>query len=170
MTVNHVPTGANNRSRCPRVLVYVCGERFRVQRPERQSSQLAVGREDHFLAHGRTLTDNGVTVTAGQFVSASDISSGLLKFSPAAGAVRYRPMQASRSRSRTTAARPMVASNLDPSPKTITFNVVQGRSITPQPAPTTRLTMLEGAQLCVRRPPTLALAIRTTTRPIRCWR
>ena len=32
------------------------------------------------------LTDNGVAVTAGQLVSASDISSGLLKFSPAAGA------------------------------------------------------------------------------------
>ncbi|MBS0473503.1 MAG: tandem-95 repeat protein [Proteobacteria bacterium] len=35
--------------------------------------------------HG-TLTDNGVAVTAGQFVSASDIASGLLVFTPAANA------------------------------------------------------------------------------------
>ena len=33
-----------------------------------------------------TLTDNGVAVTAGQFVSVADIAAGLLKFTPAANA------------------------------------------------------------------------------------
>src|SRR5204863_163223 len=38
------------------------------------------------LPSAGTLTDNGVAVTAGQFVSAADIAAGLLKFSPAANA------------------------------------------------------------------------------------
>jgi hypothetical protein len=33
-----------------------------------------------------TLTDNGIAVTAGQFVSAADLTAGLLRFTPAAGA------------------------------------------------------------------------------------
>src|SRR5262249_42273994 len=38
------------------------------------------------LPSAGTLTDNGVAITAGQFVSLSDINSGLLKFTPAANA------------------------------------------------------------------------------------
>ncbi len=55
------------------------------------------------------LTNNGVAVTAGQFVSVADITAGLLKFTPAANA-NGTPTPASPSRSRTTAARPTAAS------------------------------------------------------------
>ncbi len=56
-----------------------------------------------------TLTDNGVAVVAGQFVSVADIASGKLVFAPAANA-NGPAMRPSPSRCRTMAARPMAAS------------------------------------------------------------
>ncbi len=61
------------------------------------------------------LTDNGVAVTAGQFVTASDISGGKLVFTPAANAKMVPNMPASRSRSKTTRTA-NGGVNLDPPP------------------------------------------------------
>ena len=57
-----------------------------------------------------TLTDNGVAVTAGQFVSAADIAAGLLKFTPGRRCQRRSATPASPSKCRTMAARPTAAS------------------------------------------------------------
>ena len=57
-----------------------------------------------------TLADNGVAVTAGQFVAVADITAGKLKFTPAANANGDCPTPASPSKSRTTVARPTAAS------------------------------------------------------------
>ena len=56
-----------------------------------------------------TLTDNGMAVTAGQFIPVADIMAGLLEFTPAPTPTA-RPTRPSRSRCRTTAARPTAAS------------------------------------------------------------
>ena len=69
-----------------------------------------------------TLTDNGVAVVGGQFVSVTDISSGKLKFTPAANA-NGRGTRASPSRCKTTGVRPAAGWTLTPTPNTITINV-----------------------------------------------
>ena len=73
-----------------------------------------------------TLTDNGVAVTAGQFIPVADITGGMLKFTPAANA-NGAPTRASPSKSRTTVARPTAVSNLDASANTMTINVTVGQ-------------------------------------------
>ena len=87
-----------------------------------------------------TLTDNGVAVTAGQFICRGRYHAGRLKFTPAANA-NGTPTPASPSRSRTTAARPTAASISIQSPKTITVNVT---SVNDAPAGTDKtVTTLE---------------------------
>ena len=69
-----------------------------------------------------TLTDNGVAVTAGQFVTVADINSGLLKFAPAANANgnSYANFAFQVQDNGGTAGGGV---DLDQSPNTITFNV-----------------------------------------------
>ena len=69
-----------------------------------------------------TLTDNGVAVSAGQFVSAADIAAGWLKFSPAADAngLSYASFTFQVQDDGGTANGGV---DLDPSPNTITINV-----------------------------------------------
>src|SRR5207253_1864313 len=69
-----------------------------------------------------TLTDNGVAVTAGQFVTATDISSGLLVFTPATNAngAAYASFTFQVQDDGGTANGGV---DLDQSPKTLTINV-----------------------------------------------
>jgi hypothetical protein len=69
-----------------------------------------------------TLKLNGVAVTAGQFVSATDVAANKLKFTPALNA-RVRATRASRSRCRMTVERRTAGWNLDPTSRTITVDV-----------------------------------------------
>ena len=69
-----------------------------------------------------SLTDNGVAVGAGQFVSVADITGGLLKFTPAANAngTAYATFTF---QVRDNGGTANGGVDLDPSPKTITINV-----------------------------------------------
>lgn len=70
-----------------------------------------------------TLTDNGVAVTAGQLVSASDITNGLLSFKPAANATGspYTTFTFQVEDSGSTMAGGAI---LDPTPKTMTIDAI----------------------------------------------
>ena len=112
------------------------------------------------------LTDNGVTVTAGQFVSVSDISSGLLKFSPAAGAYGS-PYASFTFQVEDNGGTANGGVNLDPSPKTITFNVSEINH-----APTggnNTISMLEGASYGFATTD-FGFSDPNDNPPIRCWR
>jgi len=102
--------------------VYVHGCRFRLQRPQRRSRQHALGVKISALPTAGTLTDNGVAVTAGQFVTLADIAAGLLKFTPAATPMARRT-PASRFQVQDNGGTVNGGVDLDQSPNTITVNV-----------------------------------------------
>ncbi len=70
-----------------------------------------------------SLTDNGVAVTAGQFVSVSDINAGLLVFTPAANAVGT-PYSSFTFQVQDDGGTANGGSDLDPTPKTMTIDVL----------------------------------------------
>jgi hypothetical protein len=76
-----------------------------------------------------TLTDNGVAVTAGQFVSAADITAGLLVFTPGANAIGngYAGFTFQVQDDGSTA---FDGNNLDPLPRSMTINVHRALTVT----------------------------------------
>ncbi len=121
-SVNQAPTGTNNTVTTLENTAYTFATTdFGFSDPNLPpNSLLAV--EITTLPGAGTVTDNGVAVTAGQFVAASDISAGKLLFTPAANSsgTGYASFTFQVQNNGGTANGGV---NLDPSPKTMTVNV-----------------------------------------------
>ncbi len=91
-----------------------------------------------------SLTDNGVAVTAGQFVPVADIAGNLLAFTPAPGATGS-PYASFTFQVEDDGGTANGGVNLDPTPRTMTFNVVVPNS--PPSGADNTLTTLEDQAL-----------------------
>ncbi len=102
--------------------LHVLRGRLRLQRSQRLAREQPAGGEDHDAPDCRALTDNGVAVTAGQFIAVADITAGKLKFTPAANAngTSYTSFTFQVQDNGGTANGGV---DLDPTPNTITVNV-----------------------------------------------
>ena len=86
-SVNDAPRGANNTVTTLEDTAYVFkAADFGFSDPNDNPTNNFLAVEITTLPAAGTLTDNGVAVTAGQFVSVSDINAGLLVFTPATNA------------------------------------------------------------------------------------
>ena len=85
--VNDAPAGANNAVTTNEDSAYTfAAADFSLTDPSDTPVNSLLNVKITTLPSAGTLTDNGVAVTAGQFVTAADISGGLLAFTPAADA------------------------------------------------------------------------------------
>ena len=122
-TVNHAPTGANNTVTTLEDHPYIFATSdFGFSDPNDNPPNALLAVEITTLPTAGSLTDNGVAVTAGQFVSATDISGGLLQFTPApnANGADYADFTFQVEDNGGTAGGGV---NTDPNPKTMTVNV-----------------------------------------------
>src|SRR5262249_54808896 len=86
-SVNDAPQGANNTVTTLEDTPYVFkAADFGFSDPTDSPANNFLAVEITTLPGAGTLTDNGIAVSAGQFVSVSDINAGLLVFTPAANA------------------------------------------------------------------------------------
>ena len=121
--INHAPTGTSGAVTTREDVPYTLGVSnfgFSDSSDSPANNLLAV--KITTLPANGLLTDNGAAVTTGQFVSVSDISSGLLKFTPASNAngAAYASFTFQVQDDGGTANG---GANLDPTPKTLTVNV-----------------------------------------------
>ena len=121
--INQAPTGANNTVTTLENTAYTfaTGD-FGFSDPADLPPNNLLAVEITTLPAAGKLTDNGVAVTAGQFVAATDIASGLLKFTPASGAYGS-PYSSFTFQVEDDGGTANGGANLDPSPKTITIDV-----------------------------------------------
>src|SRR5262249_16181330 len=86
-SVNDAPQGTSNTVTTLENVAYVFQTAdFGFSDPNDSPANSLLAVKISTLPSAGTLTDNGLAVAAGQFVSVSDINSGLLKFTPAANA------------------------------------------------------------------------------------
>src|SRR5689334_3801262 len=86
-SVNDAPAGTNNTVTTLEDTAYTfAAADFGFTDPNDSPANALAAVEISTLPGAGTLTDNGVAVTAGQFVSVADINGGLLKFTPATNA------------------------------------------------------------------------------------
>ena len=132
MGVNHAPTGANGTISMLEGASYgFATTDFGFSDPNDNPANTLLAVKITTLPTAGTLTDNGVAVTAGQLVSVTDIAAGLLTFSPAAGAYGS-PYASFTFQVEDNGGTANGGVNLDPSPKTITFNVTTNNTtVTP---------------------------------------
>ena len=131
--VNHAPTGANNTVTTAGNTPYTFTKAdFGFSDPNDTPPNNLLAVKITTRPNAGTLSDNGVAVTAGQFVSVADINSGKLVFIPAANAngAGYASFTFQVQDDGGTANG---GTNLDPSPKTMTINVAP--VILPIPVP-----------------------------------
>ena len=122
-SVNDAPHGANNTVTTLEDTAYVFkAADFGFSDPNDNPTNNFLAVEITTLPAAGTLTDNGVAVTAGQFISVSDINAGLLVFTPAANAkgTGYASFTFQVDDDGGTANGGI---NADPTPKTMTVNV-----------------------------------------------
>ena len=141
--------------------------RLRLHRPERQPGQQPAGGQDHHPAAAGTLTDNGVAVTAGQFVTRGRHHWPAARVHPGGQRQRRRLRQLHlpgagqrRHRQRRGGPRPDRRTR---SPSTSPASTMRRR------APTRRSPRWRTPPTPSPRP-TSASAIRTIPRPTACWR
>jgi hypothetical protein len=124
--VNHAPQGTSNtvttQQDTPRPFT-VADFGFTDPNDNPPNTLLAV--EITTLPSSGTITDNGVAVTAGQFVAVADITGGLLTFTPAAGATGNSTFTFQVQDNGGTANGGV---DTDPTPRTMTINVTQNNS------------------------------------------
>ena len=123
--VDHAPVGTSNTVTTLENVAYtVQTADFGFSDPNDTPANALLAVKITTLPTAGTLTDNGTAVTAGQFVSASDISSGKLVFTPAANAsgTGYANFTFQVQDNGGTANG---GTDTDPSSKILTFNVTQ---------------------------------------------
>ena len=121
--VNQAPTGANNTITTLENTSYTFATSdFGFSDPNNSPPNNFLAVKISTLPAAGTLTDNGVAVAAGQFIAVTDITAGLVKFTPAANAsgTAYTSFTFQVEDDGGTANG---GANLDPSPKTMTVNV-----------------------------------------------
>ncbi len=122
-TVNHAPLGADKTITTLENTAYTFATSdFGFSDPNDNPANTLSAVEITTLPATGSLTDNGVAVTAGQFIQVADITGGLLKFTPAANA------NGTANASFTFQVQDNGSTanggvNLDPTANTITFNV-----------------------------------------------
>ncbi|HEY1603451.1 MAG TPA: dockerin type I domain-containing protein [Pirellulales bacterium] len=126
MSINHAPTGTNNTITEFQGTPYqFAASDFGFSDPNDNppNSLLAVEITTVPVPTVGTLADNGVAVTAGQLVSATDIAAGLLTFTSSAGASGS-PYTSFMFQVEDNGGTANGGINLDPLPKSMTINVV----------------------------------------------
>jgi hypothetical protein len=121
--VNHAPSGTNNTITTSEDAAYTfTAADFGFSDPNDSPANTLAAVKISTLPTAGSLKNNGVGVTAGQFVSLSDIDAGHLKFTPAANV--YGTGYASFNfQVQDNGGTAVGGVNLDQSPNTITFNV-----------------------------------------------
>src|SRR5262249_31955047 len=85
-SVNDAPAGADKTVLTPQAMAYTFSTSdFGFSDPNDSPANNLLAVKITTLPGAGSLTDNGVAVSAGQFISVSDINSGKLKFIPASG-------------------------------------------------------------------------------------
>jgi len=121
--INHAPTGTTSAVTILEDASYTFGaSSFGYSDPADTPANNLLAVKITTLPASGILTDNGVAVTAGQFISASEISSGLLRFTPAANA-KGTPYANFTFQVQDDGGTANGGTNLDPTPKTLTLNV-----------------------------------------------
>ena len=122
--VNHAPTGSNGTVSTNEDTAYTFATTdFGFSDPNDSTPNTLLAIKITTLPATGVLTDNGVTVTAGQSVGVADISGGLLKFTPAANS-NGAPDDSFTFQVQDNGGTANGGVDLDPTPKTLTINVV----------------------------------------------
>ena len=132
--VNHAPTGSNGTVSTNEDTAYTFATTdFGFSDPNDSTPNTLLAVLITTLPATGVLTDNGVTVTAGQSVGVADISGGLLKFTPAANS-NGAPDDSFTFQVQDNGGTANGGANLDPTPKTMTINVVSVNDARWEPA------------------------------------
>jgi hypothetical protein len=126
--VNHAPVGASNAITMAANSTHTfTASEFGFSDPNDTPPNTLLAVKITTLPTAGSLTDNGVAVTAGQFVAAADITGGLLKFTPAAGASGT-PYASFTFQVQDNGGTANGGADLDPSSKMMTVNVTTTNS------------------------------------------
>ncbi len=165
--VNDAPSGANATVTTNEDTGYVFGVAdFGFSDPNDTPANSLLAVKITTLPGAGTLTDNGVAVTAGQFVSVADITAGKLVFTPAANANGNNYAQFT-FQVQDNGGTGNGGVDLDPTPKTLTVNVTP---VNDAPSGATRRSPPTKTPAMCSAWPTSGSAIRTTLRPTACRR